>query len=367
MSFKSFSITILVVAAGCSGGPSLQEKEIAPYRAVIAFRWPEAETAGGNGGGSPAEESDPEAGERLFRESIEKEIFDGLKEDGIFSDLLPADNDPLATAESRKADLLVTVNLNELVQWEDDAYRTVGGTAALNTGLWITTGVGSWWIADREFSTRSDIVVEWERTDLRKDGRPKPFKDNFLISTGRYRVSMWDRAKPWRCPQAYLLSLLIPAPFVPLQDSVEVDGSLVAIAMKDIRRQLSQGFQERVIGSAGCPFRFELEEPRNGARIKGGEVTLLFRYEVESLARQEHEDTLLRALEVELLPAGEEEFVPIPVTEKIGSINQRISKKNEPIRVHASGLEPGLNLIRFGAQAERNDQWTTNTVAIVAE
>ena len=391
-------ITILSVAAalaaGCSGAGTVGEAESAPYKAVVVFHW--ADAAGQrapssaqrpqSGGGGPEETapakapatSPPGPGEvARARAEVEQSILAGLTESRVFSDLVPAGWDSMqAVARKEKADLIVLVRIGSFCRWDDAETQVVLGLATVGTALWAGTGIGSWWIADHEFSTHSEVEVSWRRPDppdVALAISPDPsdrkavqaeFRYREPLSSGEYRLSLWDRARPWRYPWAYLLSIVCPPALLPIQDRGQVDSSLRGYVLSDLHRELARKLKGGYLRSSGAPFLFRLEAPVNGATIEGDSARLSFRYRTEA-GFEEHEATGLSSLVVGL--RGPQEAVYRKVREYRGAgvraLNAKIAR-DEPIDLPVTGLEPGLNFIRFEARTEQGKQWITNTVAI---
>lgn len=394
-----------LLAAGCAGGPTVQPGRMAPFKAVVVFDWRGQEGAdtesqepastepleglasadGGMGGNGEAE--DPRGPD--FRKEVEGHILMGLEEYEVFSDFVFADLETLEAARLtsdevarlEEADLIVRVEIGDLVEWDQHVTRTIPGLAVLNGLLWIGTGIGSWWIPDVVFPTNSEIEVAWKRpaegnsagasgqspggTDL---GRGFRLKER--LSTGEYALSLWDRAKPWDYPWAYLMSFLVPPVFVPLKDTDEVDRSLRYYAIEDVKQELAQKLRGGYLGSVGSPFLFRLDEPQNGGVVQGGRVKLRFEYRVQP-GFEMHERTGLSALSIHVMhgSGGKYELWRTYDDSKLKELNELNAKikAGQPIVEEVHGLEPGLNLIRLVALTEVNRQRITNTVAILRE
>jgi hypothetical protein len=363
---------------------------MAPYKAVVAFDWgapPEeplaVDTAADGGGISAASdgsasgsESHGTAGASLPRAEIEGELLRGLGEYQVFSDLVVSDlGDVYAACESEEADLMVILRIDDLVRWDEKTTRTVTDMAILGSVIWIATGIGSWWIPEVAFPTSSRMEVAWKRmAGGRGDASsPRPqtpediradFRLRERLSTGEYRLSFWERAKPWGAPLAYLTSIVIPPAFVPLRDSEEVAHSLGHAALYDVRRELAQKLRGGYLGAAGSPLLFRLEEPRNGGSVQGDRARLRFQYRVEP-GFEEHEATGLSALSVLIKRKGEAEYQLWHAYDdaEVRALNGRITRSLF-CEEEVGGLGPGLNRIRFVARTELGKQWITNTVAI---
>ncbi len=394
MRFTALLWAILLIA-GCASRGSPREWDTAPYKAVVVFEWlAEAEPPGpsdaASTSGAPTEPPPPaepaEAGKaqalarsgQLDRQVVEEEILKGLDEYHVFSDFIPATWETMQTAAVReKADLIVLVRIGSLVRWDDSATRIVPGLAVLDGVLWLGTGVGGWWVADKEFATRSDVEVSWKRPEA-ADARPgaqasgpatlESIKNEFgrkeSLTSGDYRLSLWDRAKPWRQPLAYLVTIAVPPMLVPLKDRREVDRSLALSALEDLKRELARKLRGGYLGSGGSPFLFRLEEPFNGQTVNADRIRLRYRYQIEP-GFDLHKATGLRALTIEGQSEEGSEYRTLRryAGEELLAINEKIAE-NGIIEEDIEGLKPGMNLIRFVARTEFGGGWITNTVAI---
>jgi hypothetical protein len=282
-------------------------------------------------------------------------------------------------AQEVKADLIVRIRIGKLVQWEDSSRRALVGLGILDTAVWIMTAIGSWWIPDVQFSTDSDVEVSWRRPRPSEE-RPRktlatsrdpatelPYTDTERLTTGDYRLSFWDRAKLWRYPWPYLMTILIPPVLVPIHDRTEVDAGLVSLAIEDLKRDIARKLMSGALRSGGMPFLFRLEDPLNGEDCEGDSVKIRFRYSVEPTGFEKlHASSGLRALRVDVKPEGQDQYRRLRELnhDELMSLNEKIVSK-ESFAVDVDGLGPGMNLIRFSAQTEVGRQWITNTVAIV--
>ncbi|MBI4586421.1 MAG: hypothetical protein HY717_20620 [Planctomycetes bacterium] len=377
---KTLNLLIFSLAiAGCAGTPT--PRDMAPYKAIVIFEWLGDEA--GEPPQAPAEETSAASlNGAVPREWIEDELISGLKDHGVFSDFLVADwEDMHGVAVQEKADLIVLLRIGKLAHWKEDEVRIHPGYAVLDAMLWIGypigLGLGCWWVPDRTYPTQSDIEVFWKRPEPekaagRKLARPKGIADiqtefrlKESLSSGEYRLSLWERAKLWRYPVAYLLNILMPAALIPLSDEREVAQSLAAAALEDIQRELSQKLGAQNLDAAGAPFLFRLEEPANGSAVDGPAARLRYRYRLES-GFKEHEATLLSELRIEIRREGDGDYLPRRRYrgEGIRAVNDRIAR-DAILEEEIEGLGSGLNLVRFVARTELGGKEITNTIALL--
>ncbi len=367
-------LLLSVVAAGCAGTQARRDRDMAPYKAVLIFEWPEPEPPAG----APAPtKGEVVATQALDRHDVEQQIFRSLLENRVFSGLIQAENWNAVPAllEKEKADLILRIRIRSLARWDAEESSIDPGIAILNAVLWFGTAIGGWWVPDREFTTTSDIEVAWKRlepTDVGtgNDRRPVDLREDFKswerVSSGTYSLSFWERAKVWSAPMPYLLNIVIPPPLVPLQDDEEVDRSLIAEALDDVTREMAQILNRRNLGAAGAPFRFRLEEPVNGAPLETDSTVLQYRYDPEA-GHKGYELTLLKALTIHL-KRGDEEYQLLREykDETIRDVNAQI-KAGTPLQVKIDDLVPGCNLVQFAAETQFGGWRITNTVALMRQ
>ena len=152
---------------------------------------------------------------------------------------------------------------------------------------------------------------------------------------------------------------------MPVQDDREVESSLRGSALEDLNRDLALKLKGGYLRAGGAPFLFHLVSPSNGKELDAETVTLTFRYTPEqgSLGQK---ITGLTSLVIELeSPNGKVWTLRAYRGESTRQINEKIAE-NQAIEQEVSGLQTGVNLIRFIAQTEQGGQgqWITNTVAI---
>ena len=377
-----------LILSGCAEHQVAREGDAIPYKAIVVFRWNEPPPAPRVGdGGGPDDQPAPASGQAAgaagpldptdsparaaARQEVEDAILDGLEEFQVFSDFKATEAAWASeVAASEKADLIIQVRLGDLAQWDENASQIVPGPAILDTLLWLMTGIGSWWIGDQEYPTQSGVQVGWRRAEgppakVAPPTAEEEFRTKERISGGQYRLSFWERSKPWRAPLPYLLSIICPPPFVPLKDAKEVDHSLQASALKDLKRELARKLKGGSIGAGGAPFLFRLQRPLNGAMIEGRRVQLAYRYRVES-GFDEHLATRLGSLTIHVKRGDSDRYELLRTYsgDQIRSINEKIPGDQEIVE-EIDGLSPGLNLIRFTAIADFDKQPITNTVAIL--
>lgn len=381
MNYPGLPLLIAMFVAGCAGTQTPRDRDTAPYNAVVVFHWPEggSEDRPAEGEFRPTGEENAAKEEKeaasLSREWIENEILIGLEQYGVFSDVVLADVETMyAAAQLEHADLILLICIRSLAEWEAREIRVVPELALLSGVLWFGTAIGGLWVPDQEFPTRSNVEIAWTRPPTLKESSERAvdavdlqneFRYRERLSSGEYRLSMWERAKPWSYPLAYLADLLLPPALVPLRDEEEVSQSLVAAALADIKRELAQKLRGDILGSARAPFRFRLEEPKNGSPVDDRSIKLVYRYRVEP-GFKEHETTRLASLRIDLKREDRADYQNVKKYEgdAIRDINESISEDTpieEPITIG-----PGRNLIRFSAEAEFGRQWITNTIALNA-
>lgn len=367
MPVASVLAALTLLAAACAATPTGIEVEPAPYRASVSFSWP---ALGADAASREEADADANADDADWRRSIEEAILLGLEELQVFSDVIPTlEQEADALARSEGADLVVVVRVDALGVWEEgDPTSVVPLLLPVDLLLWVSTGIGSWWIADREFTPRSDVQVTWRRPQA--SGTPEangrePLAQRESLRTGDYRLSLWSRAKPWRSLMPYLANIVIPAAFVPAWDPRELHRSLATEALRDIKRELALTFKSRHFRVRGAPFRFRLEEPTNGSTVRADRVTLRFSYQLEA-GLDARVEALLYALYVDVQREDDARFKEHArfTDARIRAINERIAR-GETIDVDIEGLLPGRNLVRFRAQTELGREWVTHTVVLV--
>jgi len=395
MILRAASIAILLLT-GCSGIQPIPVGDTAPFKAVVAFQWLESSSREPKDPGVPPGAEIPgggpelgveqgaanaraaEASRQLTRKWVQDEILTGLEEYQVFSDFRwTSESEMEAAARREKADLIVLIRIGELAVCDESSRRAVLGLGILDTVLWLGTAIGSWWIPDVEFSTRSHVEVSWRRPQPSSKKAPetpgttrdpsREFKFKERLTTGEYRLSFWDRAKLWRYPWPYLMTIVIPPVLVPIHDRRDVDAALATLAVEDLKRQIARKLLSGNLRSGGAPFLFRLESPLNGQVCKGDSLKLRFRYSLEP-GFEDHEATRLRALIVAVKREDQKQYQRLcAITgEQIRALNEKIAK-DEPIEVDVHGLGQGMNLIRFVAQTELGGQWITNTVSLIRQ
>lgn len=402
----AISSVLCVLAWGCAGARDRADRDMAPYKAVLVFEWPDmasppagpqpdgagvAQTAerdapageAGAEGAVAGEVEEPTALTRqelpLARDWIEDRIRQSLQEREVLSDILVADWDSAyGTVERERADLILRIRIDALARWEDE-FSIDPALAVLDVVLWFGTGIGGWWVPDRRFTTTSDVEVAWKRPKAAQAASREmegpvtlaefrsEFRSRERVSSGTYRLSLWDRAKIWGDPLPYCLNLVIPAAFIPIHDDEEVSRSLIADAIDDIARELGQILRGRNLGSAGAPFLFRLEEPANGDLVAGDVAELRYRYQVE-YGFEEHEATGLQALRIEVKRGEREDYELVREysSADMRAVNDLIAK-GASLTERVEKLGPGRNLVRFLAETRLGRQWITNTVALMRE
>ena len=316
-----------VLAVGCGGPGTVEKADTAPFNTLLVFNWEEPQPAiappspegpeGPQGGQPPAEsETAPElesvdkpdkaspapaptaaaapapaiepSGEpadlpasapaAFTRQQVEDALLDGLDENRVFSNFETATLSTMGKrARVEKSDLIVLVNFKTFCDWKKKPPSTQTGLASVNGVLWITTGVGAWWLGDREYPTSSEIEMLWGRPDQPQAAQPpdpvdpKVALETFRgrasrepLSTGEYKLSLWERARPWRYPLPYLVGILVPPAFLPMQDQDEVDRSVQGAALQDLSREMARKLKTETLRAAGAPFLFRLLDPANG-------------------------------------------------------------------------------------------------------
>lgn len=348
--------TCLVAALlciGCAGREPLRNRDMAPYTAVLVF------------------ECDPDAVAPFSPREIEDEIGLGLQEHAVFSHfVITTPEDMLSVAEMEDADLIVMVRIRELASWDAASVKVHPGLATVDGLLWFTTAIGGWWVPDREFATKTDIDLSWHRPQaLRGEAHPasldstlrsEAFRPEQYVTSGAYRLSLWERAKIWRSPAPYLMNLFAPAALIPIHDDEEVSRSLTLAALEDIKRDIAQKLQGQALGAGGAPYSFRLESPTNGDRLEAPATNLRFRYLLEH-----GEEFGLARLRIELKRDGESGYRLHREygDEEILAINERIEASGF-LEETLGDLKSGLNLVRFSAQTNYPEQWITNTIAL---
>jgi hypothetical protein len=190
------------------------------------------------------------------------------------------------------------------------------------------------------------------------------FRFGERLAGGVYRLAFWDRAKLWTRPWIYLMNIIVPAAFIPLQDDAEVTHAITAAALEDLKRQLAQKLRAAHLRAGGAPYLFQLEEPANGALVKGPSARLRFGYRLEP-GFDEHEFTGFSALRIELRSGGSQEYVTVREKrdEAMRDVNERLRTRTL-FEEQIEGLTPGLNLVRFVARTEIGGLWVTNTIVL---
>lgn len=394
-------VLFATLGVGCATQETFGDREMAPYSAVVVFKWleddrPESAEVDplsesdrsskddATGAREPAaNQASPPLTEATRRRQwieenrrwIEDQIIAGLEEHKVFSDFLVTDWENMyLLADRAGADLIVVIRIGDLAYWEPDDVRVHPGLAVLSGFLWVGTAVGGLWVQDQVFPTDSDIEVYWRRcrgadrsvpeveepetvAELQDFGQREP-----VYASGEYNLSLWDRAKFWSTPSAYFTNLVVPPSLVPFYDEEEIDRSLVIDALEDVKRDLAQKLRAGSIRSAGSPFLFRLEDPPNGSVVEGSSQSVSFRYRLEPGFGREY---FLRALHVELKKEGETRWRSVKEyrDEDIRRINEMIDN-GQSILETIGGLGPGLNLVRFRAETELERRWITNTIAL---
>ena len=380
------------LVASCAGQPTTGNREMAPYNAVVVFEWLEStqpsnvadssedagapdEAADDPVADADSEESSADLVDRETQRWIEDQIIAGLEEDNVFSDFLVTEWDSMdQLAQKTDADLIVVIRIGSLIIWDKDDFTVDPGLAVLTGVLWFGTAVGGLWVQDQVFSTQSDIEVLWRRP--REPGTaptPEPtavaeLHQEFrqwerVYASTEYNLSLWDRAKFWSSPAAYFTNLLVPATFVPFFDEKEIGRSLAVDALEDVKRDLAQKLRPDSLRSAGAPFVFRLVDPANGADVGESAVNVSFSYRL-AFGADAHEDTGLSALYIEVRGEGAADY-----QRKREYRDEEIARINDLIRsgdsiAESINLGPGVNFVRFSAEAELDGQWITNTIAL---
>ena len=396
--------------AGCGGVQTLEEEAPAPYKAVVVFHWVDevknasslTSAASANPVSEPASQGpsqehpeiptdDIKAAQQTaeFRQGVEDKILLSLKDYQVFSDFVRwegVSKDTAAVtalAEKENADLVLELHIaavaNSVANWDQQRTKVEAGPATLETFLWIGTGIGAWWVPDLQFSTKSDVKMLCKRTKHQESSigglteSPKAvespsdwsFKEH--LSSGKYRLSFWNRAKPWSVPWIYLLTILIPPFALPAYDHDEVQESLNSAALEDIQREVARNLKGGHLGACGAPILFRLKEPANGTAVQGARVKLQYLYTVEP-GFGERMLTPLRALYVDVKRGDRIDYERrhTYTGDAIVAINESIL--NQSInQVEIGDLGPGTNSIRFIALTDAGTEWITNTVVLLRQ
>jgi len=358
---------ILILTAllpGCAGTQSIEESDVAPYKALVVFRWdddPAAREPAPSEGAPAATQIAP----AIDRRAVEDELLFGLEDYRVFSDFIAAEPEAIdEVARQEQADLILVVRISSLAHWDPKKTKVVPGLAILEASLWFLTAVGGFFVPDKEFSTTSKIEMAWRRPAGGSGGVAEAaIEERESLSTGKYRLSMWDRAKPWDHPGAYLTSFVIPPAFVPYQEKETFDRSLVELAVEDLKREMARKLKGGSLGSGGAPFRFRLEAPANGATVDGSRVRFRFYYDLEPGFADYRAGFDKLSIEIKRGEDGEYVKVREYSDTEMDAVGERIGRK-QPIEEEIEGLGPGFNLVRFNALTKAGSQWITNTVAL---
>ena len=392
--------------AGCADVQTLEEEAPAPYKAIVVFHWADevkngsnlTSTTSANPVSEPAsQEPTPAHPEILadeiksaqqtaeFRQGVEDKILLSLKDYQVFSDFVrwegvSKDTTAVAAlAEKENADLVLELHIAEVANWHQQRPTIEAGPATLETFLWIGTGIGAWWVPDLQFSTKSDVKMLCKRTKHQESTivgltespaaveSPSDWSFKEHLSSGKYRLSFWNRAKPWSVPWIYLLTILIPPFALPAYDQDEAQESLNSAALEDIQREVARNLKGGHLGACGAPMLFRLKEPANGAVFQGDSVKLDYLYTVEP-GFDKHLQTPLRALYVDVKRADQTDYERrhTYTGDAIAAINERIL--NQSInQVKIGDLGPGTNSIRFIALTDTGAEWITNTVVLLRQ